>query len=81
MPNAAKMEDYVVPSNNGKCNAVRMSMSILEQVVKDIVDEKCLFLRATYNVLDGNRKRNVSFFPKAIYKPLEANLELYIHPL
>ena len=64
MPNAAKMEDYVVPSNDGKCNAVRVSMSILEQVVKDMVDEKCLFLRATYTVVDGNCKRKVSLFPK-----------------
>jgi hypothetical protein len=76
MPNAAKMEDYVVNSNDRTCNAVRVSMSILEQVVKDMVDEKCL-----YTVVDGNRKRKVSLFPKAIYRPLEANLELYTHAL
>eukprot|EP00943_MAST-04B_sp_MAST-4B-sp1_P003333 g3333.t1 len=81
MPNAAKMEDYVVPSNDRTCNAVRVSMRILEQVVKDMVDEKCLFLRATYTVVDGNRKRKVSLFPKNIYRQLEANLELYVHPL
>ena len=56
-------------------------LSYLEQVVKDMVDEKCLFLRATYTVVDGNRKRKVSLFPKHIYKPLEANLDLYVYPL
>ena len=81
MPNAAKMEDYVVPSNDGKCNAVRVSMSILEQVVKDMVDEKCLVLRATYTIVDGNRKRKVSLFPKHIYRPLEAKLDLHVYPL
>ena len=49
--------------------------------MKDMVDEKCLFLRATYTVVDGNRKRKVSLFPKHIYKPLEANLDLYVYPL
>lgn len=80
MPNVAKMEDYVVSTNEKTCNAVRVSMGILQKVVEDMVSEGCLVLRAEYTVLDG-RKRNISLFPKHIYLPFEADLKLYAHPL